>query len=454
MFDLGREFRRLFKPQPVFAPPKDGLTGGDAALLELLDLEMLQAEAKASDIAAGRVGVKDRAQRYLQQAVVWRELARRTGDADALRRAASAAEQSANAYQRHRRPRGWSQARFEQGRCAALGAELFGDDGLNAAACIAFSEAASTADRQVGPLAALARARVEVAGAIAQADAQRTFDVISSCERLLPAPGAPRANRASRLETAQVRAELGETLCAAGQRFSDERLVERAIGTLSVLAAGLDPAYEPLSWARTCTLRGRALVVLGELTGEVGQILEAVTQITDVLDVLNRDHSPLDWATSQLELAHALESLGQATEGDALTRAVSAYDRALMVLKRRPTVRLRAAAAVNRALCIAHRAELSDDAHALDEAEANFRIELASADPRIDPVWWAVCQMALARVYEIRIERIDGDTRGRGRALFSLNEALDIFSSHGLRDLADIAVTAMDRLQVRRPVGR
>ncbi|MDB5452664.1 MAG: hypothetical protein JWO33_1242, partial [Caulobacteraceae bacterium] len=51
MFDLCREFRRLFKPQPVFMPPKDGLTGGDVALLELLDLDMLKAEAKAADVA-------------------------------------------------------------------------------------------------------------------------------------------------------------------------------------------------------------------------------------------------------------------------------------------------------------------------------------------------------------------------------------------------------------------
>ena len=36
----------------------------------------------------------------------------------------------------------------------------------------------------------------------------------------------------------------------------------------------------------------------------------------------------------------------------------------------------------------------------------------------------------------------------------ALNEALDVFSEQGLRDLADVAVGAIDRLQVRRTVGR
>jgi tetratricopeptide (TPR) repeat protein len=271
---------------------------------------------------------------------------------------------------------------------------------------------------------------------------------------MLPAPGVERHSRASRLEAVQARADLGEALAAAGERFSDERLVERAIANLSVLAAGLDAAYEPLSWARTTLLKGRALIVLGELTGEVGQIVEGVGLLTEILELIARDHSPLDWAAAQLELAHGLHSLAEASDGDGLDRAVAAYDRALIVLKRQPALRQRAAAAVNRAMCIAQRAELSADRHAIDEAEANFRCELASADPKLDPTWWAVCQMALARIYEVRIARAGGDLAGRARALFALSEALEVFSDHGLRDLADVCVTAIDRLQVRRTVGR
>jgi hypothetical protein len=453
MFDIGREFRRLFKPHGGFSPPRDGLTGGDAALLELLDLDMLKAEAKAVDVAAGRVGVKDRGARHLQQAAVWRELARRTGDQDCLRKAACSAEQAQVQFLKADRLRGLALARLEQGRCAALGAELFGDDGLNAAACVALGEAAESADKPAAALAAMARARIELMGAIAQADAERTFLALANCERMAPAPGAAKGDRASRLEAVAARADLGEALCAAGERFSDERLVDRAIALLSVLTVGLDPAYEPLSWVRAGILRGRALTVMGELTGEAGQIAEAVKQLTAVLDNLTRDHSPLDWAAAQLELARALEALSIAVGGDAADRAVNAYDRALYVLKRRPALRQRAAAAVNRALAIARRAEASPDRHAVDEAEANFRCELASADPVHDPAWWAVCQMALARIYEVRLARIS-DRRARARALFALSEALEVFSAQGLRELTDMAVSAMDRLQACRPVGR
>ncbi|HEX7757868.1 MAG TPA: hypothetical protein VF459_00075, partial [Caulobacteraceae bacterium] len=92
MFEFGRELKRLFGADGVpgshrAAFSRDGLTGGDAALLELLSLKMLVAEARAADVAAGRIGEKDKAARELQAAIVWREVARRSGDAVALRKA-------------------------------------------------------------------------------------------------------------------------------------------------------------------------------------------------------------------------------------------------------------------------------------------------------------------------------------------------------------------------------
>src|SRR5436190_12906699 len=144
MFELGRELRKLFAGDRL-RPVTDGLTGGDAALLELLDLSMLQAEAKAADVAAGRIGAADRAQRRLDSAVVWREVARRSGDVVALRKAAAVAETACAAFDPARRPDGWARARVEQGYCGLLGAELFGDPGLDAAAQTAFREARAVA---------------------------------------------------------------------------------------------------------------------------------------------------------------------------------------------------------------------------------------------------------------------------------------------------------------------
>ncbi len=74
MFDFARELKRLFGSEAM-RPFTDGLTGGDAGLMELLDLRLLTQEGKSADIAAGRISAKDKAQRRLEAAVVWREAA-------------------------------------------------------------------------------------------------------------------------------------------------------------------------------------------------------------------------------------------------------------------------------------------------------------------------------------------------------------------------------------------
>src|SRR5260221_5016465 len=107
MFEFGRELRRLLGAENAPAP-RDGMTGGDAALMELLPLKLLRAEAKAADVAAGRVGEKDRATRELEAAQVWREVARRTGDAMALRSAAATAQSAAARFEAARRTEGWA----------------------------------------------------------------------------------------------------------------------------------------------------------------------------------------------------------------------------------------------------------------------------------------------------------------------------------------------------------
>ena len=163
MFEFSRELRRLLQPHTVFAPARDGLSGGEVALLELLDINLLKAEAKASDVAAGRIGAKDRPALHVHQSAVWRELARRTGDGAALRKAASAAEQAVKGLDRAARPLAWARARTEQALCAMLGAELFGDQGLNAAADFALAEASAAANR--GPANASAQAgRARIGG--------------------------------------------------------------------------------------------------------------------------------------------------------------------------------------------------------------------------------------------------------------------------------------------------
>ena len=445
MFEFGRDLRRMLQPKVPFAPTREGLTGGDPSLLELLDVDLLKAEAKASDVAAGRISAKDRPALNLRQAVVWRELARRTGEPEALRKAAAAAETALKAISRQSRPQAWARARLEQAHCALLGAELFGDHGLSAAADFALAEAAGVARR--GPIAADAEAARARIGAAA-CEAAAVPALIDRSERALTVLEAPVRGRAGPQPAIQARADRGEMLLAAGERLHDERLIDLALADFAKASAALDPAYEPVSFARVASLRGQAMVALGESRAEAKIIAEGVAVIASQFEQLDRDHSPLDWARGQLALARGLQALGEAADSaEAFEQAQLAYDRALVVLRRRPALGLCAVAGVNRALCLARSAERSGDLFTLDAAEAAMRCELAAAEPSRDPVPWAVCQLALARLYETRVHLTGRDEGRRAKAAMAFSAALDVFAEQGLRSLSDVAAEGLGRLK-------
>ena len=168
------------------------------------------------------------------------------------------------------------------------------------------------------------------------------------------------------------------------------------------------------------------------------------------LDNLTRDHSPLDWARTQVALAQALQALGEASsDARAFEHAVSCYDRAGIVLRNAATLPLRGVAASARAMCLARSAEITGDASVLDVAEAAMKIELASLSPRRDPVGWALAQLHLARLYEARMAMTGREAGERAAALMALDAALDVFADHGMRSLTILATEAIGRLSAR-----
>jgi len=449
MFDFARELRRLFGSDAM-RPYADGLTGGDAGLMELLDLRLLTKEGKAADVAAGRISAKDKAQRRLEAAVVWREAARRSGDAVVLRKAAATAEIAAAAFDRNRRPDGWARARCEQAFCAMLGAELFGDEGLNAAAEAAFREARAAARGGLAaPLADVGIAAIEARRHLSDGDAVTA----RACAVRFTAPIAAlealtRRCSTARLLAAEARLVRADLLAAFGARLKDADLLQAAHDEAAAAADRLDPTFEPLTWARAEILRGQALLLRGDVQGEIETISFAVTGLADVLDHLSRDHSPLDWARIQVALAQGLQALGDASANErAYEQAVTCYDRANLVLRDAPAVALRGAAASARAACLARSAELTGDVAVLDTAIAAMKIELSTLPARRDPVGWALAQVQLARLYEARIEITGKDAGERLSAVTALDAALDVFGEHGLRSLSVVAVDAMDRLR-------
>src|SRR5215469_11082829 len=362
------ELKRLFTTD---APPRDGLTGGDASLLDVLDVGLLRSEARAADIAAGRISAKDPNQRRLEAARVWRELARRTGDPVALRNAALGAEKAVQGFKAEGRVKAWAAARCEQAMTAMLGAELYGDEGLNAAAEIALNDAAQASPS--GACAAIA------AGQLARLKALALFkdggyEAVKVAAAAFDGPIAAlathlRSKAVSKALLADLRCQRAELMMSAAARLSDARLYEQTIAELDRLAGRLDSAYEPLARSRALALAASARVGLGRTLGRIEDVAEGVELLVAAIDSVTPDHSPLDWARLQYALAHALQALGEGSETDrAFEHALSCYQRALWVTRDQPALALRAVLSQDQARCLARRAELAAEPELLDEA--------------------------------------------------------------------------------------
>lgn len=451
MFELGRELKRFFSAERT-KTTSDGLTRGDSSLLELLDSQLLAQEAKAADIAAGRIGAKDKPARRLEAAIVWREVARRTGDPIALRKAAAGAETAAAGFDANHRRDGWARARCEQAFCALLGADIFGDPGLSAAAEIAFNEArTSVRGGLAAPLADIGLAALEGRRILETSDAAAARAWSAS----LTAPIAALDTIARRVPAARALAAEGrlvraDLLALWGTRLKDGDLLDLAARDAADAADRLDSAYEPLTWVRAKVAHGQALALRGEAVGDIDALAAGAGALALALDNLTREHSPLDWARTQVALGQALQALGEAaSDARAYEHAVSCFDRASLALKDTPTLPLRSVAAGSRAVCLARVAEITGDRAVLDVAEAAMKIELAKLAPRRDPVGWALAQLHLARLYEARLGMTGVDKGERAAALMALDAALEVFGEHGLRSASVLANDAMERLRNR-----
>ncbi len=438
MFEIGRELRRFFAQER----PRDGLAKGDASLLELLDLKLLASEARAADISAGRIGVRDRAQRLVESSAVWRELARRTGDAAALRKAAACAEQSAGLMRRESARTSAGPALCQQAQAALLGADLFAEDSLNAAAGFLVGQAAgSTAARALG-------ARLGARGVLVDGDLEQ----VQAAARAFDAPLAEMDGRvrspAQACASAQLRCDRAEFLLACAVRLREPELIDRVLADLATADTAVDGVYQPLTVARIGELRGTCLVRLGELNGEVATILDGLDALTKAIDLITPDHSPLDWA--RLHHAHglAIAALGEAGDSElAFDRALQSFGKALAVLGAPSNVALRIAVLQDRAACLVRRAEIRGDSFALDEAEAVMRGELAGLKPGLDPVGWAVLQLNLAMIYIAQAEVRGRDKGEAARAGAALAAASDVFSERGLGGLSREADSGLQRLR-------
>jgi len=443
MFEFGRDLRRRRLGAGVSSLFKGVASNGDSALYELLDLSLLTAEGKAAEAEAGRMASANPAATALRAAGIWREIARRAGDAVALRKAAALAETAANIAT----GAALGQSRCEQAQTALLGAELFGDESLNAAAAHLLGLTPGSA------LAAALSAGLAGRSALTADDIDAGLAAAQGMETPLRALlSASRGRNDLRLAYAEQVCVKADLLIGCGARLKDRSLIDAALRELAELRTTLDPAYEPLATARLEALRGGALVLAGETSGDVSLILDGVDLLTSAVEMILPDHSPLDWARIHAALALGLQALGEATTGErAFEQAVTAFDRARTVLIDHPALQLTALVANNRAVCLARCAELTGDLAVLDAAEAALKTELINSRPQKQPVAWAIIQVNLARLYEARAEITGKDNGGRAKAAMALTAAFDVFAEEGLRSLSDMAQSSLERLRSGSP---
>jgi len=408
-------------------------------------LFLLRGETAAAGLASHQAEPADRPKRLLVYAGLAHEVARRTGEAEMLAKAASAAERSARLAGS---PAAAAAARLVQASSALTAGALFADPGgLDAAqAWIATPEVAATP--ALGPQAMALRARIEARRALADADLDHAVQAggvldaaVDRLDVLVRETGEGRA------EAAALRAERAEFLIGIGLRLKDRGLIVQAEADLRQLSDRLDPARLPLSWARAEALRGSAQAALGDLDGEAAGLAASVRTLAAAAEQADFDYSPLDRGRISHAMGLGLQALAEACGDEGLyDHTLAAFDQTLVAMAQTPALPLRALVIHDRAACVARRAEKAGDLVGLARAEAEFKSELARRGASADPIAWAVAQLALARVYEARAE-LKGEAGPPPETGFALAEAFEVFTEEGLKALAELAQDGLARLR-------
>ena len=431
---LGRERRR-------------GALLADPGRLELLSLAALADLSPPSALHTEPGATDLRAVAALDQAVLERELARRTGELTRLANAYEAADAAArDAGSEQRLLAG---ARLQTALCELVACDVFGDcdAGEKARSALAEAEAAlgCAPGRLGGP--GLIRTRLASREVMGSQDRDAAIQVAALFDEAAAGLEARmRATGAGEPEWAAALCEKAELMIGVGSARKDIGLLDRASRDMSALASRLDAVRLPLSWMRAQTLQGGALRGLGEVTGEARLMKDAAVALAAAYDAVPAGHSPMDRARAAHGLGLALQGLAEASNDTSSYRSAQiAFERALAEMGSARTP-LRSIVAYDRAACLARRAERSGDARALAEAEAVFRADLASRAAGDDPVGWAVVQVALARIYQARAD-LQGDSGELADAAFALTEALEVFSDYGQRSLSQVALSALERVK-------
>lgn len=371
MFEFSRDLRRLFA---------QARQSEDLGWLELVGVDLLEAEARQQSVDAGRVSCPRPFEAELRAAALWRDHARRTGAAASLDRAERAVRSA------HRAAAGQDQVqRAEVERAAHLLAvfDLCGGLAPLRAAEQALDAMGRPHRRDTAALAASVHARIKARLALLDdAPEGPTLDAFALMESALHTAPAGAGADALRLDRAALALE-------AGLMRRDARLLDQAGRELRELVEATVAEYRPLTRARALVLCGAGLCTLAALAEDAAAGAQGRALFMAAAELFTPDHSPLDWAAIQVAAARygdaSLSALAQAeslTDGQGLVLGALARE-------------ARAAAEIDATARLA-------DGVGLAGIEAGLRDRLRRLDPRTQPLDWAADQLALARAAQAR----------------------------------------------------
>lgn len=405
MFEFGRDLRKLFEK----ARESD-----DLGWLELIGVDLLEAEATRETTDAGRVSCARPFESGLRASALWREHARRTGRRTSLDRAAGAASEAAR---NTRTPDQTAAAAIESGEIHLLRFDLFGGpEKLTAALGDVQSLTAERPATQSWAAALHARLtarRARLSGdAGAMLDAAALLDAALHGARGLP----PTVSDDLRLDRAALALE-------AGVARRDPRLLDQAGRDLQALVVTASPDYRPLTRARALALAGAGLMALARLARDEAATAQGQALFDAAADQFTPDHSPLDWVAVQLIQTQGDIALSPLTQAEALTRE--------------PGLVLGALARERRLAAEIALAEAMGDVAALTGLEAIVRRRLAE---RSTPLDWAADQIGMAQLALARSRLTATPARAVG---LMLAEAMETAREWGAPALVQRAVMAM-----------
>lgn len=420
MFEFGRELKKLFGASPDTE---------DLGWLELIGPELLAREARTQCTDAGRVSCAKPFVGWMRGAVLWREHARRTGSADSLTRALTAAGDARRAA---RTPDETVRADIEAALCHMARFDLCGGVATLELAVQTAPEAAATQRPRTAAILAALHARLR----LRQARLAGTSDILLRAAALMDtAIQVVEADRAGPSD--ELRLERAALALEAGVMRRDATLLDQAGRELRRLVSAADPDRRPLARARALTLCAAGLSALATLARDDTAHAQAKLLFEGAADQFTPDHSPLDWVAIQLARsatpgAVSLTTLRQAEAlggGQSLVLGALARDRRLEAETRT------AEAARDRDLLQTVRESI------LRRLAVVRRAPAAGAAGDAGDLDWAVDQIALARL-DAASARLTGRAE-RSTSGFALFEAAEIARDRGVPDLAEAAEALM-----------